>query len=366
MASLRSPRYKRLLSRPLLNRRWRPLLLSIIALFTLLEILFLSPSAVEEGGKKTGLDPEVFIPEKNRTLATGIPKDKVPDYTVEKFSYISTQGPEKEWKLDSNQAYLFNHEKLVHAKKVKVFLYDSQGKITVVTGKEAKYVMGDKNLEIYGDVKTVFPDGFELNSNYLHYRPLEKSISIPVREPVQGRGKKISFQSQGLEFEMKKGEILLPQSARVSTESPSGEKTSIESDRCLILRKEQTAHFMMHSYRPLASRFIQINQPSLVVRARKVDLHYGDASQLLNYLIAYEDVLIQEVRSEKKELTASKLKYATSGRASFDRKKNLITLTEFPQVYQDNDTVTGDVILLHWDTDVVEVEHSNAFSQGQQ
>jgi len=58
------------------------------------------------------------------------------------------------------------------------------------------------------------------------------------------------------------------------------------------------------------------------------------------------------------------MKYATGGRADFDSHKNVIVLTEYPQVYQDEDTVTGDKILLHRDTDIIEVEHSNAFSQG--
>lgn len=340
----------------------RPILLTGVALLILLQIILFSPSSVEEEGSKSGIDPEAFIPEKDRTLATGIPKNKVPDYTVERFSYISTQGTEKEWKLDSDEAYLFNHEKLVHSKNIKALLYDSEGKITVVTGKEAKYFMGDKDLEVFGDVKTVFPDGFELTSEYLHYRPLEKSIKIPASYPVKGRGGQLSFDSQGLQFQMTQGKIVLPESCRVFSRSPSQEKTTITSDRCVISRKEQIAHFTMQPNRPVASRFIEIQQPSLLVRARRVDLNYGDPIHILNYMIAYEDVLIKEIPQNSSQ---KPLKYGTSGQASFDTKRNTITLTEFPQVYHDDDTVTGDVIILHRDTDIIEVEHSNAFSQGQ-
>lgn len=342
--------------------RLRPILLAGVAMLILLQIILFSPSSVEEEGTKSGIDPEVFIPENDRTLATGIPKNKVPDYTVERFSYISTQGTEKEWKLDSDEADLFNHEKLVHSKIIKALLYDSQGKITVVTGKEAKYIMGNRDLEIFGAVKTVFPDGFELTSEYLHYRPMEKSIHIPASYPVKGRGEKLSFDSQGLQFQMTQGRIVLPESCRVFSQSPTQEKTTVTSDRCVILRKEQIAHFSMHSKRPVASRFVEIQQPSLLVRARRADLNYGDPIRLLNYIIAYEDVLIKEIPQNSSQKT---LKYGTSGQASFDTQRNTITLTEFPQVYHDDDTVTGDVIILHRDTDIVEVEHSNAFSQGQ-
>lgn len=374
---LKSKRGLRFVAR-ILPRKMRPLLLSTIAFLTLLEIIAFSPASVEEKESKSAVDPETLVPEKDRTLATGIPKNKVPDYSVEKFSYISTHGNEKEWKLDSDQAYLFNHEKLVHATRVKAFLYDPDDKITVVTGKEAKYIMGEKNLEIFGDVRTIFPDGFVLTSDYLHYRPNDRFIDIPVQYRVHGEGdetskgsgtdphtseQRLSFDSDGFEFQMKKGRILLPRAARVFAESPQREKTVIDSDQCVIQRNEQTAHFTMYPSRPVASRFVQINQPTLFVRARRANLNYGDYSNMLNYMIAYEDVLIKEL---PKSQGAQLLKYGTGGQASFDTKKNVITLTEFPQVYQDNDTVTGDIIVLHRDTDVVEVEHSNAFSQGQQ
>jgi hypothetical protein len=103
-------------------------------------------------------------------------------------------------------------------------------------------------------------------------------------------------------------------------------------------------------------------------------MHYGDFSKLLQYMTAYEDVFIKELKApsdnkEKKEPAAKpsegpNLRYATSGRADFDTKSDVIRLTEFPQAYQDNDTVTGDIIIMHRDSDLVEVEHSNAFSEG--
>lgn len=339
----------------------RPLLLSLIVVFIVLEIVAFSPSSVEEVNSSgpSAVEPEVFIPGQSKSLATGIPQNKVPDYSIDQFNYVSTQGGAKQWKLVAEKALLFNHEKIVHALKIKAFLYDPEGKITVVTGKEAKYFMNGRDLEIFGNVKAVFPDGFELDSPYLRHRPSEQKIEIPVEHEVHGH-KADEFQSvsQGLDYAMSKGVITLPSQVRFTGYSSSGEKTVSTADRCVIEKDQGVAHLTMYPSRPVEKRFVEISQPALYSRCRRADLFYGTNSKSLNYLIAYEDVLVKELGH------GASLKYATGGRAEFDARKNQIVMTEFPQVYQDNDTVTGERIILHRDTDVVEVEQSNAYSQG--
>jgi lipopolysaccharide export system protein LptA len=58
------------------------------------------------------------------------------------------------------------------------------------------------------------------------------------------------------------------------------------------------------------------------------------------------------------------LRYATAGRAAFDAKKNTIRLTEFPQAYQDDDTVTGEIMIFHRNSELIEIEQSNSINQG--
>lgn len=358
------------LLRQVLPRRMRPILLFAVGMLIIIQVVALSPSSIEDPEDHSSvMDPELFVPHEEQTLATGIPKGKVPEYTVDGFHYVSTQGTEKQWKIIASKALLYNHEKLVHARKVKAFLYDPDGKITVVTGREAKYFMNQKDLEIFGDVQTTFPDGFVVTSEYLHYRTNERFIEIPHPMPVHGMGKEESgqtfeFNSLGFDFAMVSGLMHLQKNARVIVNSPTKEKTVIESDYCEILRNKQLAHFTMSPNRPQETRFVHITQPNLFARSRRADLNYGDYSKLLNYMVAFEDVLIKEPAPKAPSPQEPMLKYATGGRADFDARKNVIVLTEYPQAYQDHDTVTGDVIVLHRDTDIVEVEHSNAFSQG--
>ena len=365
----------------LAHRAWRPLLLAGVAVFVLTEIVALSPSSIEEGNNASSMiEPDTLIPkEQMDTVIVGIPKGVIPDYRVEKFEYLSSQGAEKQWKLLADTAAMYHKgkEDLTHAIKVNANLYDPDGKITIVTGREAKYVSTGRDLEIYGDVVTTFPDGFQLQSDYLRYTPNNKKIEIPEKYFVKGTGKEgkdsnLSFQSQGLDYAMGRSYIILPKDAVVTMAKiktapdpdhpdaplPKDNTTTIKSDRCEIDRTKQIAHFTMYASRPLKDRFVHILQPTLYARGRRAELNYGDQGSMLNYLTAYEDVFIRDTSS------VEQAKYATGGRADFDNQHNLIILTLFPQVYQDEDTVTGDKILMHRDTDMVDIDNSNSFSQG--
>jgi LPS export ABC transporter protein LptC len=354
--------------------KWRPLLVTGVAVFVVLEIVALSPSSVEQTGPAESIDQEELIEDlpKMATKAEGIPIS-IPDYTIDQFQYVSTQAGQKQWKLNATQAYLYNKVQLVHSRTIHAELFDTDGKITTVVGDEAKYFMNQRDLEVYGHVVTTFPDGFELKSEYMRYRPQQKKIEIPTRYEVTGGGQQsngqlVNFRSNGLDFAMADNQVVLISNVKLemikseqhkSANPGVTERTTIDSDHCVIDRNKQVAHFTMSPTRPLETRFVHINQPTMTAKSRRADMSYRDFSSMLDYMTAYEDVLIKETGK------SNSLRYGTAGRADFDTRRNVIVLREFPQVYQDNDTVAGDVIVVHRDTDIVEVEHSNAFSEGQ-
>ncbi len=385
IASLSTPRKRRLFFYQL-RRRLKPVALVGLGLIILVQIVALLPSSVDEGSSTSvPISPDALIDDAEGTgpiLAKGIPRGKIPEYTVDGFAYVSIQNGQKQWKLDATRAHFFSRDQIVHARKIKALLYDPDGKVTEVTGLEAKYSMSSTNrdLEVYGNVKTTLPDGFQIFSEYLHYMPQTHVVDITPEYPVSGNGltpeKKqlLSFTSMGLNFEMAKNEIILPAASRVKLEelqhNPNNkgtrDETLIESDRCVIHRNMQLAQFTMEPDRAIDERFVHITQPELFAKGRRADLNYGDG-QMLNYMTAYEDVLLRDLSKSNQETDEdekSVLKYATSGRADFEKKRDIVVLTELPQVYQDADTVTGDIIILHRDTNVVEIENSNSFNSG--
>ena len=368
-------------------RKLRPFLLVTIVGLIWLQILALTPNFLDnppDNGLPPLVAPEELMSDASEsTRAEGIPKGKIPEYTVDQFQYASVSDGIKQWLLTADRAFLFQKERVVHSRRVKALLYDAQGSTIVVTGAEAKYFMNQKDLEMYGEVKAVFPDGFEIQSDYMRYRPDHRRITVPDRYLVEGGvdekdGQRLQFRSHGIDYPMNEGgRLTLLSAARITMLKPkrSGEpgmrdRTTIESDRCVLHRDKHVAHFTMGEARRLDERFVKIEQPGLFARSRKAQMNYGDFSQLVSYLVAEQDALIREIPiedAEAKKADAEKpqLRYATAGRAEFDVHSDTITLREFPQVYQGPDTVTGDVIVVHRDTDVVEVDQSNAYSEGE-
>ncbi len=360
------------------RKYFRPLLLLAIGAIIITEIVALTPSTLEESRNgPVAVEPEALILDNEPSLIAGFPQKKIAEYGVEEFRYVSVQNGTKQWRIEAKRAFLYNPEHLVHARKMRAYLYDPEGKITTITGDESKYFLNHRDLEVFGNVKTYFPDGFELDSDYLRYKPEQHKIEIPRKYRVHGigqenAGKSLQFLSKGMDYWMSDSLILLNEDVRVTlakvepitdVASKSAmlgvpDRTIIESDQCLIDRVKNLAKFTMRPNRPMNTRFVHISQPHLLSRSRKVDLSYGDFSAILQYMTAYDDVLIKDTGNPQS------LRYATGGRADFDNRRDVIVMTQFPQVYQDQDTVTGDTITIHRDTDIVDVEHSNAFSQG--
>lgn len=354
-----------------IQRRLRPILLGGVVLLVILKIVALSPAPLEEAGAPPRtVDIDELILKEGKTLAPGIPQGKVPDYTINKFNYFSTHAGERQWNLLADEAFMFNPEKLVHARTVRANLYGEDGKITVVTGLEAKYLLNQNDLEVFGNVKTTFPDGFVVSSEYMRYRPKEKKIVIPISFPTEGQGNEengdhIHFWSHGMDYETGKGEILLPEAARMTVLQ---EKTTtlVRSDKALIHRHTNLVDFWMLDERPSETRFVQIDQPTEYAKGRTGKLLYGSGSNMIKELTLFDDVFVQEFHIDKKTGEKVVTKYGTGGRGDFDSHRNVTILTIYPQVYQDEDTLTGDKITMHRDSDIVEVEHSNGFSLGNQ
>ncbi len=354
----------------LTSSKTRPWLLSALVLLIIIQLVALNPKPLEKESAQEPITHEEILSEKGteKPLAPAVPEGVVADYTLDNFKYASTDKGVKQWRIIAKQAFFYNASKLVHSKVVTAHLFGADGKITIVRGKEAQYFLDKKDLEVFGDVEVEFPDGFTTRSQYMRYLANDRRVVIPPSEHVTGggvqpSGDRIDFECKGLVYEMSSAEVRLHEAViftltgKNKLATGQADTTVIESDTSLIQRQTKLEHFTMREDRKHADRFIRITQPTMFTRSRRAQLNYGESKMKVTYLTALEDVLI-------KEKGKPSLRYGTSGKADFDGKRNVVILTQFPQVYQDNDTVTGEVIVVHRDSDIVEVEHSNAFNSG--
>ena len=368
----------------------RPWLLVILGLIVITQIVALTPSTLEQAAGNWE-DANQFVGDpatENETLATGVPQGQLPEYSIDGFDYVSTSQGAKQWKLIANRASMYQNERLVHARQITAYIFDRTDRVTVVHGREAKYFVGQRDLEIFGQVVTRFPDGFELKSDYIRYSPDRHKVEIPLKWKVSGASggstdqSQLGFESHGLDLNISNGVITLPSEVQITVSQTRPQKTlgrqensadasdsqnrdavtTITSDHCEINRSAKSISFGMNPH-PAASQVthVKISQKSLYAHGRRAEVKYGSNSPNSNELQLI--TLIDDVMVQEKSGTPD-LRYATAGRADFSASKNTITLREYPQVYHGQDTVTGDVIIVHRDTDSVEVEYSNAFSSG--
>ncbi len=372
--------------RPLLKlyaqrRHFRIYFATAVGFLIFIQILAFSPSKLEQESPPPQLKESELLPETDGTAAaTDLPKDRIPEYTVEGFKYVSAQAGVKQWRLNAATAFFYQKEGLAHTQIVNAIIYDEKGNETLVTAKEAKYFFSTQDLELFGDVTTTFPDGMRTVSQYLHYRMKDKTLSIPRTQTLTGRSletktrEEFEFRSNGLLYKNTTQIVRLLDQVKIKVikkiPGRDDEITMITADQADIDRRSDIAHFFMRESTDPILRFVTIEQPGMNCRSRRAEIRYGSSDRKLRTARAIEEVKIEETPRFPKDYAENPRRrpitkrYATAGTAEFDSIRNRIILRDFPQVYQDHDTITGEMIIVHRDTNQVEVEQSNAYSDG--
>lgn len=382
-------RVKRLILKAFANaRRFRFWLASGVGFLIFLQIVAFSPKRLEDDTPPEAIPAGALRPTYSDSFVAPSIPDRVPEYTVDGFQTVSIQSGVKQWLIRADRAFFYQTDGIVHARVVHSDIYDDQGRITFVRSKEAKFFMKTRDLELFGDVTTTFPTGLETLSPYLHYQSKDRDIDIPVAYPVEGHsfepdpkkaaqnaGKEsFDFRARGLRYDGINDRIYLLSQVvmRVKKQTQRGlEITTIESDYANIDRKKNKVFFTMLEARPDELRFVKISQPGMTSKSRRAEFHMN-ASKKLRTFRALDDVKIVErpkipsdnMTNIRRRGDPEKPRYATAGIAEFDSESNSIFLRDYPQVYQDRDTITGDTIIVHRNSDLVEVDQSNAFTEG--
>jgi LPS export ABC transporter protein LptC len=299
------------------------------------------------------------------------PSGSSPDYTLKGLNYISVLRGKRQWQIKGQEAEVYSAQQWVYSRQVLADLYsDEQTPALKVEGQLARYNINTKNLEIGGNVVARFADGSILRTEFLEYLASEKKVIIPIKYRVLGAGptqtpERLRFESSGMDGNLISGvfnlksKVFVEMLGRDSRTPP----TRAWSSSGIFFRSEERLE--LQGSPPTLGPPARMEQGTLKATALQMEARMTsrDQEKRKPSFAAWDDVKIEEWKKSLNQGAPDR--YSTSGRAEFDPESQNVVLTEFPQVYQEGDTMTGEVIRIRRKEDLVEVENSNAFTTGE-
>ena len=336
------------------------LLLGLLAFF-IAHFTLLNPSSLEEDFSEVrAINPQElmsFFQNETSTLAKNVPTGVAPAYAIRDLEYFATDDQKKHWKMLARKSFMYQEEQMVHARDA-VFIW-AEGQITA---KEAVSFQQKNEVELYGDVVATLKNGLVINTEYVKIITSPRTqIIIPMTEPVSGHqqvssGSRFRFKGKGLFYEsISEDQEVLRLLSHVDTEIETQEKTRVLSDSAVYHKLEETLEFEMMDSQPLDKQFVLTHQKALDLKSRILIADLPE--QKIQLLTAKGDVSFQDFTNPEHPVSG------TSGKAIYKEETNLLFLMDFPQVYQDKDTMTGDTIIYDRTKDTIEVDQSNAFNK---
>lgn len=295
------------------------------------------------------------------------PAGASPDYGISGFHYVSVSRGMRQWKLSAREADFYSKDQWVYSRNVEAEMYTEEQASIMVRGDFARYSMETRNLDLGGRVVARFPDGTEIRTELLEFKPGSRRVDVPSRYRVRGTGpgnspSSLEFQSNGMEGRLDQGTFTLgnPVWIQVRNSDRSKAPTVIRATQSVYRRLDGTLDLYSGKSRTGAIP-VTLEQGSLKSSALQMQVRMNYALKKPSF-VAREDVKIEEWT--RKSRLGRPDRYSTCGRAEFDPASQEVVLSEYPQVYQDGDTMTGEVIRILRAQDQVEVENSNAFTRG--
>lgn len=326
-----------------------------IFVFFLAQFVLLSPSTLEEdfNGFRV-VHPENLLNflKNEATTLPAVPKTP-PSYSLRTIQYFSTDGTKPSFRLLARKSNVYQEEQLVHGKELILFLPDG----TRVESDEGVYFTEVNRGELYGNVKAFFKDGTVIRSDFaLILSEPYTQIMVPIKYPVSGEkikgGSPIFFKGNGLKY-TESDPPLMNLLSQVDVEIHGSKLTRVKSDQAIFNQKSDHLRFFMNDNQAIDQQFVKVHQIDMDMKSRILDVNM-DEKQNLKTLVGVKDVYIHDYHDPAHP------SQSTSGKATYFQDINEIHLDEFPQVYQDGDTIIGDRIIFNRTRDTIEVKQSNA------
>ncbi len=269
----------------------------------------------------------------------------VPDYRMKNFRYISTENNKKEIELYAAEANYFLKKQYLRSSHTVAYIYNEKGEKTEVTSNKGLFMIKDRYLELSGDVNSISQDSFRLAGEKIQYNINKRKISIP--NPFSGE-----LESQKLKISANSGSLDL----NANTIAFQGRVSIVYKDPShgIMSIKAQKTNLYRDQYRLVCTERVRLRQNKIKLSSDTLSLSYNSKLRSgrkgLKYMRASGNVIIKDNR----------LGYSRSQEAEFSRSTDAIVLKGHPSLYSKKGTVTGDTLILHRSTGVIEVKSTNA------
>ena len=348
------------------NSQIQSLLLLGLLLFFVGHFVLLSPSSLEEDFNGVRVihpkDLLNFLKNEPAILAKDVPENEAPSYSVRNLVFFSSVENQPNWKMLARKSNVYQKEQMMHGRDVTIILQDG----TTIQSKEAVMYINKNEIRFYGDVVANLKNGTILRSQFLKVltRPVTE-LQVPVSEVVTGektdpkkqKRDRMDFQANGLFYaDIEPQELKLL--SQVTVKIQGDDLTVIHSDQAVYSSVKNHLSFRMNEEDKLEKQFVTVHQPDLDIKSRSLEVDTS-SRQELQTITALNDVFIRDEHDPERLVTG------TSGKAIYNNVTNEILLSDFPQVYQENDTITGDIIVFNRNRDTIEVRQSNAIYKKQ-
>jgi len=329
-----------------------------VFILVVVEVLLLKPSSLDT--------VEDQVPSMNVKIVNQVEAEKFDDeikYSMTGVKYALLKKNHKDSLFYADNLVLLNKNNLMVADTAKIFLFDEAQKTTQIQSKKVFFKMSEKDLELKDNVYILFHDGVWVRTSSAFYNVKEEKFSSKDYfwgETPKTQSDVISF--SGVGFEGSKKELKLTVLGQVKVKAKNyktNQETNVFADRAMFDRQERKISFFMDS--PL--KLVNAKQDTLNISSKIQTLFYDEKSSKIKKLQAEENVFIEETDPKK---ASQGLKTATCELAEFEVLENKLILSKFPTVYQENDTLTGEVITFYRDKNIVEVLQANAYHEGKE
>lgn len=255
----------------------------------------------------------------------------------------STRGY-RDWELFANAAEGYQSQGSWLLRDVKVRFYGSNNMTFTVTGREGTIDSESKDMIIRGNVKTTSSNGYVFETELVNYKARERRIHSPGAVKVQGpedqMGKGLLLLGTGMTADVDNSEMNILENVRGSKQLKDGKVFLLSSQRAELSGRSMVAKLLGE---------VKITYGAMEMRGPEAEFIYSKDNKLMNQLSILKGA---QVQFEDKR--------ATSERLDLDLISNKFVFKGKPVLYQGEDQLMGDQIVLLDGGKKVKVEKVNA------